>query len=324
VTRVCKVSRGSFNPPPEVDSMVVKFVPRDPPIDVDFREWDGLMRIVFCRKRKTLSSSFKTKNIMKMLENNYSTWCSLRDVKPYSDESGFNLNVGDVGGLETLGDGAFDVEGEAGLVDGELNSGGKGKGGIDDSDDEDLHTDDEEEDEEDEEDEGDDEDADDLIDMDMDLADENAGNAANNGNNSNDPTQQGNGGGFLKKSKKKKKQQSKAEQTCPNLSKNKNSGNKRKHIDKNFSSLITSVLDDLGLTQERAITLDLDTYFRMLLAFNKKGVHFSNLTSGDSVSGRMAECAKLGQTISAEEKRKANALALGAMDDMMMGGGMED
>eukprot|EP00421_Protoceratium_reticulatum_P063018 CAMPEP_0168405046 /NCGR_PEP_ID=MMETSP0228-20121227/24943_1 /TAXON_ID=133427 /ORGANISM="Protoceratium reticulatum, Strain CCCM 535 (=CCMP 1889)" /LENGTH=238 /DNA_ID=CAMNT_0008418669 /DNA_START=90 /DNA_END=803 /DNA_ORIENTATION=- len=60
VSCVCKVARGSFNPPPEVDSMVVRMVPRDPPmevdflvvrmvprdppIEVDFREWDGLMR----------------------------------------------------------------------------------------------------------------------------------------------------------------------------------------------------------------------------------------------------------------------------------------
>merc|ERR1719424_1491347 len=57
VTRVCNVSRGSFNPPPLVDSTVVKIVPRDPPIEVNFREWDGLMRIVFTRKRKTLAAS---------------------------------------------------------------------------------------------------------------------------------------------------------------------------------------------------------------------------------------------------------------------------
>ena len=75
VTRVCKVDRGSFNPPPKVDSMVVKFTPRDPPIDVDFREWDGLMRMIFGRKRKTLASSFKTKNNMKLLETNYKTYC---------------------------------------------------------------------------------------------------------------------------------------------------------------------------------------------------------------------------------------------------------
>jgi 18S rRNA (adenine1779-N6/adenine1780-N6)-dimethyltransferase len=82
VSCVCKVSKGSFNPPPEVDSMVVKFVPRDPPIEVNFREWDGLMRICFGRKNKTLQSSFKTSYTIKMLEDNYKTWCVLTGTTP--------------------------------------------------------------------------------------------------------------------------------------------------------------------------------------------------------------------------------------------------
>merc|ERR1719422_1739207 len=77
VSCVCKVSRGSFTPPPEVDSMVVKVVPRDPPIEVDFREWDGLMRICFGRKRKTLRAAFATKSVCATLEENYKTWCAL-------------------------------------------------------------------------------------------------------------------------------------------------------------------------------------------------------------------------------------------------------
>lgn len=82
VSCVCKVSRGSFNPPPEVDSMVVKVVPRDPPIEVDFKEWDGLMRICFGRKRKTLRASFLMTHTLKMLEENYKTWCALTGAAP--------------------------------------------------------------------------------------------------------------------------------------------------------------------------------------------------------------------------------------------------
>ena len=33
------MAKGSFNPPPQVDSMVVKFVPRKDPINVDFAEY---------------------------------------------------------------------------------------------------------------------------------------------------------------------------------------------------------------------------------------------------------------------------------------------
>jgi len=82
VTTVCKVSRGSFNPPPEVDSMIVKFVPRDPPIEVDFKEWDGLLRVCFGRKRKILQASFKPKANLKVLESNYKTWCALTGTSP--------------------------------------------------------------------------------------------------------------------------------------------------------------------------------------------------------------------------------------------------
>lgn len=82
VTRVCKVDKGSFNPPPLVDSMVVKIVPRDPPMQVNFREWDGLMRIVFCRKNKTLHANFNTKPVLKTLEDNYKTYCSLHGATP--------------------------------------------------------------------------------------------------------------------------------------------------------------------------------------------------------------------------------------------------
>jgi len=82
VSCVCKVSKGSFNPPPEVDSMVVKMVPRDPPIEVNFREWDGLMRICFGRKNKTLRSSFNMAYTVKTLEDNYKTWCVLTGKTP--------------------------------------------------------------------------------------------------------------------------------------------------------------------------------------------------------------------------------------------------
>ena len=82
VTCVCKVGRMNFTPPPEVDSMVVKIVPRFPPIEVDFREWDGLMRICFGRKRKTLRSSFCMSYTLKTLEDNYTTWCALTGCKP--------------------------------------------------------------------------------------------------------------------------------------------------------------------------------------------------------------------------------------------------
>ena len=76
VHRVCKVDRKSFNPPPEVDSMVVRFVPHEHPIDVPFNEFDGLLRVCFVRKNKTIRASFLHKSILRMLETNYKIWRS--------------------------------------------------------------------------------------------------------------------------------------------------------------------------------------------------------------------------------------------------------
>jgi 18S rRNA (adenine1779-N6/adenine1780-N6)-dimethyltransferase len=74
VHRVCKVDRKSFNPPPEVDSMVVRFVPHEKPIDVPFNEFDGLLRVCFVRKNKTIRASFFHKTILRMMETNYKIW----------------------------------------------------------------------------------------------------------------------------------------------------------------------------------------------------------------------------------------------------------
>lgn len=77
VHRVCKVDRKSFNPPPDVDSMVVRFVPHEQPIDVPFSEFDGLLRVCFVRKNKTLRASFLHKSMLRMIEENYKVWRSL-------------------------------------------------------------------------------------------------------------------------------------------------------------------------------------------------------------------------------------------------------
>lgn len=82
VDRVCLVKAGSFSPPPKVDSMVVKLTPRRPPLQIDFREWDGMLRICFMRKRKTLHSVFTIRSVLTLLENNYLTWCTLTKNVP--------------------------------------------------------------------------------------------------------------------------------------------------------------------------------------------------------------------------------------------------
>lgn len=60
VTHIMKVGRNNFRPPPQVESSVVRIVPKSPRPDLDYNEWNGLLHICFGRKNKTLAAGFKT------------------------------------------------------------------------------------------------------------------------------------------------------------------------------------------------------------------------------------------------------------------------
>lgn len=88
VDNLLKVGKANFRPPPKVDSLVVRIELRNPPPPVNFAEWDGLVRILFNRKHKTLRAIMTTKNIMKVLEENYRTHMALSspEAKMETDE----------------------------------------------------------------------------------------------------------------------------------------------------------------------------------------------------------------------------------------------
>jgi 18S rRNA (adenine1779-N6/adenine1780-N6)-dimethyltransferase len=77
VENLLKVGKANFRPPPKVDSLVVKIELRNPPPPVNFMEWDGLVRILFNRKHKTLHAILTAKSILKILEENRKTHLSL-------------------------------------------------------------------------------------------------------------------------------------------------------------------------------------------------------------------------------------------------------
>ncbi|ROW03154.1 hypothetical protein VPNG_08165 [Cytospora leucostoma] len=82
ITHIMKVGKQNFRPPPQVESSVVRIEPylgKDRP-SVSWAEFDGLLRIVFSRKNKTVRASFGTKEVMAMVEKNYRTWCALNNV----------------------------------------------------------------------------------------------------------------------------------------------------------------------------------------------------------------------------------------------------
>jgi 18S rRNA (adenine1779-N6/adenine1780-N6)-dimethyltransferase len=80
VDMLMKVGKNNFRPPPKVESNVVRIEPRNPPPPINFQEWDGLTRITFVRKNKTLSAAFKQSAVIAMMEKNYKLHCSLNDV----------------------------------------------------------------------------------------------------------------------------------------------------------------------------------------------------------------------------------------------------
>jgi len=70
---IMKVSKNSFRPPPKVDSSVVRLEPKNPPPPINFVEWDGLVRLCFNRKNKTLGAIFRTKSVLKLIADNLKT-----------------------------------------------------------------------------------------------------------------------------------------------------------------------------------------------------------------------------------------------------------
>ncbi|KAL7508670.1 hypothetical protein ACHAXN_005746 [Cyclotella atomus] len=81
VDQLMKVGRNNFRPPPKVESRVVRIELRNPPPPVNFSEWDGMIRLLFNRKNKTLRSVLLTKPTIKMLDTNRRTQKALNNNK---------------------------------------------------------------------------------------------------------------------------------------------------------------------------------------------------------------------------------------------------
>ncbi|KAM4057554.1 ribosomal RNA adenine dimethylase domain-containing protein [Hirsutella rhossiliensis] len=109
ITHVMKVGKNNFKPPPQVESSVVRIEPKmgkDRP-NVSWDEWDGLLRVCFVRKNKTLRASWLgTKEVLAMVERNYRTWCAMNGVSV--DESLVEDDADAV--LDMAEDGAADAD----------------------------------------------------------------------------------------------------------------------------------------------------------------------------------------------------------------------
>lgn len=67
---IIRVSRNSFRPPPKVDSAVIEMIPTGIPEGLDLDEFNGLTKVLFMNKNKTLGAIFKTKSLLNNLVRN--------------------------------------------------------------------------------------------------------------------------------------------------------------------------------------------------------------------------------------------------------------
>ncbi|KAK4236475.1 S-adenosyl-L-methionine-dependent methyltransferase [Achaetomium macrosporum] len=75
---IMKVGKQNFKPPPKVESDDIQLGSARP--NVAFEEFDGLLRIAFNRKNKTLRAAFSIKEVLAMCERNYKIYCSLHNI----------------------------------------------------------------------------------------------------------------------------------------------------------------------------------------------------------------------------------------------------
>ena len=96
VDQLLKVGKNNFRPPPKVESRVVRIELKNPPPPINFIEWDGMIRLLFNRKNKTLRSVLMTKATLKLLEENRSTLKSLQNANKMKNNSDNNDNNDDM------------------------------------------------------------------------------------------------------------------------------------------------------------------------------------------------------------------------------------
>lgn len=87
VDQLMKVGRNNFRPPPKVESRVVRIELRNPPPPVNFTEWDGMVRLLFNRKNKTLRSVLLTKPTIKLLNENMRTQRALNNNNKHNNNN---------------------------------------------------------------------------------------------------------------------------------------------------------------------------------------------------------------------------------------------
>lgn len=82
VRQMMSVNKKNFIPAPKVDSAVISIQPREFQANIDFNEWDGLIKICFSRPNRTLGATFKKKKILNLINENRNIFFGLRNINP--------------------------------------------------------------------------------------------------------------------------------------------------------------------------------------------------------------------------------------------------
>lgn len=100
VSHLMKVGKNNFRPPPKVESSVVRIEPIIPPPPINYKEWNGLLHVLFGRKNRTLSASFRNKSVLELLHKNYIIHCSVNSIDVSNE---FNIKDHVISILDEIG-----------------------------------------------------------------------------------------------------------------------------------------------------------------------------------------------------------------------------
>jgi 18S rRNA (adenine1779-N6/adenine1780-N6)-dimethyltransferase len=111
VQHIMKVGRNNFRPPPQVESSVVRVEPKTDRPAISWEEWDGMLRICFVRKNKTLRAGFMGSKVRSLIERNWITFATMYPEKVTQADTDFLLGNGGPEPMEDVDmDGNQDAE----------------------------------------------------------------------------------------------------------------------------------------------------------------------------------------------------------------------
>jgi len=116
VRQVMSVSRKNFVPAPKVDSAVITIQPREHQPDVNFAEWDGLIKLCFARPNRTLQATFKKKKTLALLDENRTSFLAVHGAAPEQPIADFVQGVLDALVLGDSRPAALDIEDFMGML----------------------------------------------------------------------------------------------------------------------------------------------------------------------------------------------------------------